>query len=91
MRALLLTLAVLMVLLSVGALLRAQALPAGEGAPDYPQLSEPERMALTVMQLQVENATLRLRGALAELKKPGYHVDIAGGQWVYVPDAPEKK
>lgn len=63
----------------------AQA-PAADPAP---VLAERDVLVLTVMQQQLEIAQLRLQRAVADLKKPGWRVDLVEGQWRYVPVPPE--
>jgi hypothetical protein len=60
-----------------------------QAATDAPVLAEREILVLTVMQQQIEIAQLRLQRAVADLKKPGWRVDLVEGQWRYVPAPPE--
>ena len=68
------------------ALLGSLQAPAPEVAPT---LAEREVLVLTVFQQQIEIAQLRLQRAVADLKKPGWRVDLVDGQWRYVPVPPE--
>jgi hypothetical protein len=72
----------LLIALTLSGLLQAATDPA-------PALAEREILVLTVMQQQIEIAQLRLQRAVADLKKPGWRVDLVEGQWRYVPVPPE--
>lgn len=68
-----------LVLVSVS-LVSAQT-PASDAVP---VLDERTQLVLTVQRLQAEIAAIRLEKSLADLRKPGWRVDLVGGQWQYV-------
>lgn len=71
------------------AVLLAWAMPIGSTraqAPTAtpPQLAERDQMTLTILQQQLQIAIL-------QLKIEGWHVEMVGGRWAYVPDVTEQK